>query len=156
MASTLDLSGYKLTFAEEFNSFTWSPDGRAGTTWKTTYQGLTRTLSNNGEREYYSDATVGVDPFKLVDGALRIEAKPSSGNPLDMPYTSGVITTENSFAQQYGYFEMRAQLPEGQGLWPAFWLLSADKHWPPELDPLEGFGNKPNHVHTGAISWPSK
>jgi beta-glucanase (GH16 family) len=147
MAGTHASSGYKLTFDDEFNAFSWRGDGG---TWKTSFYFGGRNLPSNGELEYYSDRSVGVDPFSIVNGALRIEAKP--GNQGGLPYTSGLITTEGVFAQTYGYFEMRAKLPAGQGLWPAFWMLPADKSWPPEIDPLEAFGQTPTQVHFGAIS----
>ncbi|MCB4821290.1 family 16 glycosylhydrolase [Roseicella aerolata] len=132
-----DVAMLTLTFAEEFDSFTWSADGSQG--WRTTYSGNGRTLSSNGERQYYSDASVGVDPFRLEDGALVISAAPG-GNPLGLPFTSGLITTQGSFAQLYGYFEARMQLPAGLGWWPAFWMLPVDLSWPPEIDVLESFG----------------
>jgi beta-glucanase (GH16 family) len=147
----LDLTGYKLTFDDEFNSFSWAG---AGGTWQTTFYFGGRTLSSNGELEYYSDPSVGVNPFSVQNGALEITAAPSTNLAATggLPYTSGLITTESSFTQTYGYFEMRAKLPAGQGLWPAFWLLPADKSWPPEIDPLEAFGSEPNQIHYGAIS----
>jgi hypothetical protein len=74
-------------------------------------------------------------------------------------YTSGVLTTQGAFSQTYGYFEVRAQVPEGQGLWPAFWLLNENEQWPPELDVMEVIGSETNwltqtvHTDTGtAIS----
>jgi beta-glucanase (GH16 family) len=153
----LNLSGYKLTFDDEFNTFSNSPSGN-GTTWSTTLNGDgLRTLSSNGEQQFYSDSSVGVDPFSLQNGALTITAGPGS-NPAGLPNNSGAIDTANSFNQQYGYFEMRAQLPAGQGMWPAFWLLTKG-NWPPELDALEAFGapnangeGGTNKMHYGAIS----
>ncbi len=63
----------------------------------------------------------------MTDGVLTITARPASQaiqaetNWYD--YTSGMLTTYSSFAQTYGYFEMRADMPDDQGAWPAFWLL---------------------------------
>jgi len=152
----LDLTGFKLTYDDEFNSFTWSPDGSSG--YQTTFYFGGRSLPSNGEQEYYSDPTVGVNPFSLQNGELTITASPGS-NPDGLAYNSGLITTEGMFTQTYGYFEIRAELPQGAGLWPAFWLLPADKSWPPELDPLEAFGatnangeGGSTSVHVGAIS----
>ncbi len=154
MAGTLNLSGYKLTYDDEFNTFSSSPDGSSGD-FKTTFYFGGRSLPSNGEHEFYSDSSVGVNPFSLQNGALDITATPG-GPAAD---TSGLITTEKSFSQTYGYFEMRAQLPQGQGMWPAFWLLPSDKSWPPELDPLEAFGQTnangeggSNQYHIGMIS----
>ena len=140
-------SGMRMTFAEEFNSLSASASG-SGTTWKTTYKiaDQLRTLSSNKEAEYYSDASVGVNPFSISNGILDITAAPGS-NPLHLAYNSGLLTTAQSFAQQYGYFEMRAQLPAGQGFWPAFWLLPADGTWPPEIDILEMLGKDPTTAY---------
>jgi beta-glucanase (GH16 family) len=156
MAATLDLSQFHLSYDDEFNSFTSSPDGSSG--YKTTFYFGGRSLPSNGEQEFYSDPSVGVDPFSLGNGALTITASPGP-NPWNMWYNSGLITTEGMFTQTYGYFEMRAQLPPGQGMWPAFWLLPADKSWPPELDALEAFGKTnangeggTTSVHVGAIT----
>src|SRR5690242_3568002 len=154
MAGSLNLTGFKLTFDDEFNSFSSSPDGSTGK-YQTTFYFGGRSLPSNGEHEFYSDSSVGVNPFSLQNGALNITATPG-GPAAD---TSGLITTEKSFSQTYGYFEMRAELPQGQGMWPAFWLLPPDKSWPPEIDALEAFGapnaNKeggPNRIHVGAIT----
>jgi beta-glucanase (GH16 family) len=155
----LDLSGYKLTFEDEFNSFSRYTGAAGSGTWKTWFYFGDRTLNSNGERQYYMDPdfkgsaskALGVNPFSVQadpkqagDGVLNIHGQPT--DPAVKPYiwgydyTSGLITTEPTFTQTYGYFEMRAKLPAGKGLWPAFWMLPADKSWPPELDPLEFFG----------------
>jgi len=147
----------KLTFDEEFNNFVSSPDGSKG--WMTSYLGETRTLSGNDEAEYYSDSSVGVNPFSLRNGRLTIAAAPAlpGSNPLNLPYTSGVITTMTLFSQTYGIFEVRAKLPAGQGLWPAFWLLPVSGLYTSELDVFEVLGNAPTtlyattHGSTGGV-----
>lgn len=92
-------------------------------------------------------------PRELVDVAAAVAAvsAPPSGSPADYPYVSGLITTQPSFAQTYGYFEMRAKLPRGKGLWPAFWMLPQDQSWPPEIDVVESVGD-PSRVYMTAYS----
>lgn len=64
-----------------------------------------------------------------TDGYLHIVARqPSSG-----VYTSARLKTQGLFSLAYGRLEARMQLPEGQGLWPAFWTLGnniAKVNWP--------------------------
>ena len=71
--------GMRLTFVDEFNSLSASASG-SGTTWKTTYKigDQLRTLSTNKEAEYYSDASVGVNPFGIKAGVLDITAPPAA------------------------------------------------------------------------------
>jgi hypothetical protein len=63
---------------------------------------------------------------------------------------SGLINTHGTFSQTYGYFEISAKVPSGQGLWPAFWLLPQSGNWPPEIDVLELLGNDPSTYYVGA------
>jgi hypothetical protein len=54
------------------------------------------------------------------------------------PSAASMISTERSFSQQYGYWEVRAKLntrPKNQHF--SFWLLAKDGSWPPEIDMLE-------------------
>jgi beta-glucanase (GH16 family) len=145
IGSTINTSSLTQTFGDEFNSFSASPNGANGL-WQTSMANGVRTLGGNGEQEYYSDTSVGANPFSLQNGVLDITATPG-GNAADLPYNSGVITTQSSFNQLYGYFEMSAKLPAGQGLWPAFWLLPASGAWPPELDTFEVLGNTPSTLY---------
>ncbi len=135
-----------LTFSEDFSNFQWSPDGSAG--WMTSYPyggESARTLPGNHEWEYYSDSTVGEMPFTAAHGKLIMRARPAKpgSNPYNLPYDSGLITTYKSFSQLYGLFEMRAKLPAGQGLWPAFWMLPANNIYSCELDIFEVLGSGP-------------
>jgi beta-glucanase (GH16 family) len=134
--------GMTLTFAEEFDRFEWSADGRRG--WRTRYP-FGRTLLTNKEAQYYSDATVGQHPFRILDGALEISAALGE-NEAGLPYVSGIITSQHRFWQCYGYFEARAWLPRGRGLWPAIWLLPKDGSWPPEIDMVEMLGHRPDQI----------
>ena len=113
IGSIMNTSTLTLTFDDEFNSFVSSPDGSTGL-WQTSMANGNRTLGSNGEQEYYSDSSVGYNPFSDQNGILSITAEPTSmtgANALGLPYDSGVITTESSFNQLYGYFEINAELP---------------------------------------------
>jgi beta-glucanase (GH16 family) len=117
-----------------------------------------RTLPSNSEKEIYVDQNyigngylpLGINPFRIQNGILSIIAKRTPqelrSKLYNFPFTSGVINTLNSFKQKYGYFEIRARLPRGKGLWPAFWLLQPNE-WPPEIDILEAMdGDHPNYI----------
>jgi beta-glucanase (GH16 family) len=171
----LDRRGLVPTFADEFNEFSWYAEGledrpSGGGTWRSNfgYAPLqhrgSRTLGSNGEMQVYSDrgfrgtaaATLGIDPFRIVNGTLEIigDKAPEHVKPFiyNYEYTSGLITTQFSFSQVYGVFEMRARLPHGRGLWPTFWLLPKDRSWPPEIDIFEILGQEPTVLHTNAHS----
>ena len=135
------LSGYKLTFDDEFDSFAAGPGALPNlfyATWETKYFWGDRSLPQNGETQFYSDSSVSTNPFSLHDGVLDIVAAPG-GNAAGLPYNSGMITSYRSFAQTYGYFEMQAVLPQGKGMWPAFWLLPKNGQ-AGEIDIMEAFG----------------
>jgi beta-glucanase (GH16 family) len=83
-------------------------------------------------------STTNPSEFVGTDGYLHIEAQqPSAG-----VYTSARLKTQGLFSFQYGRFEVRAQVPEAQGFWPAAWLMGnniATVNWPAcgEQDVLE-------------------
>jgi len=162
-ALPLDYTQMHLTFDEEFNGLSLYNATSGEGMWKTSYisgaqgeSGATayssRTLAPNNEQEIYVDPSfagsgttaLGLNPFSINNGVLTITASKTPTADLAVldgyQYTSGLLTTEKSFAQLYGYFEIRAELPTGQGVWPAFWLLPASGAWPPELDALESIG----------------
>lgn len=156
----VDLSRYTRTFSEEFDSLSLSITGGL---WDTFYShndsADLRSRFHAGEDQIYVDPmfagtsgqALGLNPFSIADGILTITAAPAPSASLpylgNQTYTSGLLTTESSFAQQYGYFEVRAALPEGQGFWPAFWLLPEDGSWPPEIDVFEMLGRDPDSFY---------
>jgi beta-glucanase (GH16 family) len=157
-----------MVFDDEFNSFSRYVDASGNITcksggsgiWQTVFNFCSRTEQANYESEVYEDpnaiafirkvsiALASLDPenpFSVASGILTIKAIPADAQTTKAvgswaKYTSGLITTQFSFSQVYGYFEIRAKLPAGRGLWPAFWLLPEDGTWPPEIDAMEAFG----------------
>ena len=112
VGSPLDLTGYQLTFADEFNTLD--------------------VTSNRGTGPWYAPVNPGYgsakfigpeasnSPFSVANGKLTI----SMTQQPDGTWQSGTMQTANSagqgFAQTYGYFEMRAAFHGGAGAWPAF------------------------------------
>lgn len=142
--------GYRLVFSDEFNGS--SVDGSK---WNTRYRWGPNWIINN-ERQYYVDrlanpdfghSPLSFDGSNMVISAIRTpDHLRSSAN--SQPWLSGAMTTYNKFRMRYGYVEMRAQLPRGQGLWPAFWLLHQnDNERRPEIDVVEMLGRDPNVVY---------
>lgn len=43
-----------------------------------------------------------------------------------LPYSSARLRTKDRADWQYGRFEIRAKMPQGQGTWPAVWMLPSD------------------------------
>lgn len=147
------------TFDDEFDALSlWN--GTTGT-WRTTYPyvsdtGAGGTQTGDGELEWYINnrfpPTSSVVPWVVRDGVLSLVADRASpsirGQIKDYRYTSGMLDSYPSFSQEYGYFEMRAKTPSGQGMWSAFWLLPKNGSWPPEIDIMEVLGKDPATVHT--------
>jgi beta-glucanase (GH16 family) len=130
-------AGLTLTFNDDFTN------GLDRTKWNPHY-----TKSTGGSLEAYVPDAFSIAPG---GGSLRITAtdEPYAGRN----YTSGAMTTYGSFAQTYGYFEMRAKVPKGYGFWPAFWLLPVNQSWPPEIDAMEILGKDTTTVHQ-TLHWP--
>ena len=114
------------------------------TRWTTHFPWGGRYVPGSKEEEYYVDPGSSLNPFSIKDGILSITADRATDHAKQLQgrhYSSGILTSYSSFAQLYGYFEMRAKMPPGRGLWPTFWLAPTDQTWPPEIDVVETVGD---------------
>ena len=129
---------YQLIWSDEFN-------GTKLDSTKWSYQIGNRHGWGNHEKEYYTSENAIVK-----DGYLTIIAKKENRDGFD--YTSSRIRTINKGDWKYGKFEMRAKLPIGKGMWPAFWMMptkSVYGGWPVsgEMDIMEYLGNDSTTVY---------
>jgi beta-glucanase (GH16 family) len=147
---------WQQTFGDEFNGVALDP-----TKWTSCYWWVNGgcTNSGNNELEWYTPGNVTES-----GGTLKLRAQQQTTLAPDgktYSYTSGMISSGRStsllstppkFQFKYGYMEMRAKLPKGQGLWPAFWTLPSSQDWPPEIDVMEALGSRPSDVLTGVFN----
>lgn len=101
----------------------------------------------NNELEYYTDRPENI---YTQQGNLIIEAKKESY--MGFEYTSSKLITKDKKFFKYGRIDVRAQLPKGKGIWPAFWLMPQHDvygGWPRsgEIDMMEMVGHQPNQSH---------
>jgi beta-glucanase (GH16 family) len=108
----------------------------------------------NNELEYYREVNTS---FK--SGCLVITAKRE--NFSGSQYTSSRIKTQGKKNFKYGRIDIRAILPRGQGIWPAFWFLGSNINtvgWPTcgEIDMVEMIGgNDREKTVYGTLHWNS-
>ncbi|MEO1087448.1 MAG: family 16 glycosylhydrolase, partial [Acidobacteriota bacterium] len=151
-AQCVEIDGCVLVWADEF-------DGTEVDLSKWTFQlgdgaevGLPGGWGNN-ELQYYTAENATVS-----GGFLTITAREESVAGSD--YTSARMRSLGKGDWTFGRMEMRAKMPIGQGLWPAFWMLSSDPSiygvWAAsgEIDIMEYIGSEPDKIfgtiHYGA------
>lgn len=117
-----------LAFDDEF-----SGSSLDSANWNTCYRTGICTNASSHEQEWYYP-----NQCQVSGGELHLVAQ-RQGNST-YPYRSCVVTTDQKFAFTYGYIQIRAQMPAGQSLWPALWLVPSDYSWPPEVDIMEMLG----------------
>ena len=145
--------GWKLVWSDEFNS----PDASPVDTTKWVSESGGNGWGNQ-ELEYYTARPENAfeQGGNLVIKVLQEKYTGADGVTRD--YTSARLKTLGKFSQKYGRFEARIKIPEGQGIWPAFWMLGDDigkVGWPKcgEIDIMENIGKEPAMVH-GTIHGP--
>lgn len=114
--------------------------------WKETFNGssintkmwtvLKEKPYKNKELQTYLPANV-----KVTNGTLVLTSKYAKGK-----YTSGAIQLHPKKAFKYGRIEIRAKLPNGRGLFPAFWMMTASGKKLPEIDIMEMLGHEPTRL----------
>ncbi len=131
---SLGIPSGTLVWSDEFDNTTGVNAQPDPTVW--TYDTGAGGWGNN-ELETYCGWNASASPcttsspnvYVGTDGYLHIVAQqPSAG-----VYTSARLKTQGLFSFQNGRLEVRAQIPEEQGLWPAIWLLGnniATVNWP--------------------------
>jgi beta-glucanase (GH16 family) len=142
----------KLLWSDEFNakkvsalsSKVWDYDIGDGYGW------------GNSEQEYYTKLPANVKvngQGQLEINALRLQdTDPITDRCFTCQFSSAKIKTAGKLGFKYGHLEARIQLPAGQGMWPAFWMLGAGLlkggTWPDvgEIDIMEARGARPNDV----------
>jgi len=95
----------------------------------------------NGELNLWDEGCR--DEWSWSDGCIR----KAGGDYIVNPVQSAKLISKNKFSFLYGTVEIRAQLPKGDWLWPAMWLMpesSAYGGWPSsgEIDLCESRGNE--------------
>jgi len=97
----------------------------------------------NGELQYYQPQNT-----ILNNGIAKIEVKEEPNGIVDSwgtssYFSSSKITTKGIFDFRYGKVEARIKTMDGQGFWPAFWMLPTGGSWPcdGEIDIMEQWGN---------------
>lgn len=109
----------------------------------------------NNELQYYQPENTTVS-----NGTLKITAQEEPSGIQDpvftwntLNYSSSRIKTDGLFTFRYGKIQARIKTVDGQGFWPAFWMLPSGGSWPcdGEIDIMEQWGNDGNtNISTGA------
>lgn len=108
----------------------------------------------NNELQYY---TRDAKNAFIRDGNLVLKAIKEASGP--HKYTSASMLTHHSANRKswlYGRFEIRAKLPFGQAIFPAFWMCGTNDSWPTngEIDIFELYGGKnKDHIIKAGAWW---
>lgn len=154
-------SGWGLVWSDEFNEAAGTPPNPEN--WSYEIGDVTPDGKNgwgNEELQYYTD-----DPANAAtdgSGNLALTLRAADGS-LDCyygtcEYTSARLISWHKAEFAYGRIESRLKVPQGTGIWPAFWSLGTDidrNPWPGtgEIDFMEFVGRLPNEIF-GTIHGP--
>lgn len=129
---TPEIEGWNLVWADEFNGDALNED-----LWNR--EEMPAGWVNQELQRYTSDPSNAY----VEDGSLVIQAYQIVDEDGNVTYTSGRVNTKGNADITYGRVEVRARVPQGQGLWPAIWMLPRATYpygdWPRsgEIDIME-------------------
>lgn len=136
---------YRLVWSDEFNK-----DGLPDPTKWVNDTHRNKQGWYNNELQYYAapraeNALVNKGVLKIIARKEALREMPDWGG---QSYTSSRLITKGLGEWTYGFFEVRAKLPCGQGTWPAIWTVGATGRWPEdgELDIMEHMGRTPQRL----------
>jgi beta-glucanase (GH16 family) len=137
-----DPNSWQPVWSDEFDQ----PDGSAPDPAKWNYQ-KGGSGWGNAELQYYTDSR---ENSYIQDGMLVIKA--NEEYMLGREYTSARLTTQFKGDWTFGRIEIRAKLPNTQGIWPAFWMMPSRTvygNWPAggEIDIMELIGKEPGRSY---------
>jgi len=152
----LTVGSWDLVLGEDFSAGELDQE-----TWATCYWWDDAGCTIYEELQWYLPDNVAISDGVLTLSAIREHIEGVGGHPRD--FSSGMVSTGPAsykgpagFAFTYGYVEMRAKVPSGNGLWPSFWMLPADFESKPEFDIMQVLGDEPTtlrvHLHTVDIT----
>jgi beta-glucanase (GH16 family) len=113
--------------------------------------------SGNNELECNTPSNAAVTGGSLlITGKKQTYSCPGAGT---YQYTSAFLGSRDASTPRYyplyGKYEMRARVPHGQGLWPAFWLRHKSGSSNAEVDILELFHNQAPGKVTSTLHFPN-
>jgi len=141
--------GYSLVWSDEFDGSVVNPGYWQYEIGDGTDYGLPAGWGNDEKQIYTSNSeNSGI----LDDGGTSVLAI-TARDDNSVVYTSARLTTKDLFSLRFGRLEIRVKLPEGQGIWPAIWMLGDNIDaiaWPGcgEIDFVEVLGHEPSVLYT--------
>ncbi|KAF2516931.1 glycoside hydrolase family 16 protein [Flavobacterium zhairuonense] len=136
---------YKLVWSDEFT--------KDGTPDEKNWNYESGFVRNEENQWYQKENAYCKDGFLIIEARKENRANPnfiSKNHPNwkkqrdSIKVTSSCLITQGKHSWQYGRFEMRAKIPVGKGMWPAFWTLGIEGNWPAngEIDIMEYYTGK--------------
>lgn len=158
------IQGYELKWNDEFNI-----DGSPN---KKNWDYEVGFVRNNENQWYQKENAYCQNGFLVIEAKKEHKANPNFVSSVHKDWrknrdsirvTSSCLITKGKHLWKYGRFEMKAKIPVSKGMWPAFWTLGEQGHWPVngEIDIMEYYrgkilANVGWKSNTGSTAWKSK